>query len=133
MAFTKSDARQYPLVAEAAVTYDELTSGVALSLIDLPQGSVVTGGFIVVDTVWNSATSDVLDLGDATDDDEYTATQVNLTALGATELTITGFETTSSEPAIVATWTGVGAAPSTGALRVVVEYIVSGRHNENQG
>ena len=128
---TIDDGRQSPLVAIAKVAYDDLTSGSAFEIVKLPYNSIVTGGYINVTTVWNSATSDVADIGDATDDNRHTSSQVDLAAAGRTALTLTGYTNTGGENLNI-TWTGTGAAPTTGAATIVVEYIIDGRATEVQ-
>lgn len=131
MAITFKNGRQSPLVAEGAFAFGDLTSGTGASFIKLPYNSVVLGGYIIVDTVWNSATSDVVDLGDTTDPDRYTTSAVDLTALGLTALTLTGFINTGGLD-FDAEWTGVSTAPTTGAARVYVEYMITDRATEVQ-
>lgn len=129
MAITKNSARQYPLMAFVDVTYDMLTSGSAVAAMDIPAGATVVGGYFVVDTVWNSGTSDVLDIGDGDNDDRYTSSQIDLTSLGATALDVTMHEYTVLDT-IDLTWTGAGSAPDQGAARLVVEYILDARAHE---
>lgn len=142
MAITKDSARQWPLVAHVDVTYDDLTSGSAAEAIDLPANAILIDGWVDVTTVFNSATSDVLDVGDGADVDRYTATQLDLTALGTyhldgmgdvlTVFTAGGFKYTAADT-IDVIWTGVGTAPTTGAFTLYVMYYIDGRDNENQG
>lgn len=127
-----SDARQWPLVAIVEFTQADLPTGVAVPVCELPQGSVVTGISVVVDTAFDSVTSDTIDVGDASVADRYD-TDVDGQAAGLTAGTATGFETTSAEPQIELTNTAVGTEGTAGAGRLIVEYIVAGRHNENQG
>jgi len=133
MAVTKESGRQYALYADVVIDYDDLTSAVAAEAIDLPAGAIVTGGFINILTVWNSATSDVLDIGDGADVDRYTPTPLDIdAAVGMQAITVTGFEYTANDT-IDVIWTGVSTAPTTGQLHLVVEYILDGRANENMG
>ena len=111
MAISKNSARQYPLMASVDVTYDMLTSGSAEAAVDIPAGATVVGGYLVVDTAWDSATSDVLDIGDGDDVDRYTASQIDLTAAGATALDVTAYEYTVQDT-IDLTWTGAGCCPT---------------------
>ena len=127
----RTSGRQYPLVTWVDVAYGDLTTAVAAALADVPAGATVVGGAIIVDTVWNSATSDVADIGDGDDPNRYTASPVDLTALGRTALTLTGYKYASGDT-IDITWTGTGAAPTTGAARVEIEYLLEGRANETQ-
>ncbi len=125
----RAHGRQYPLVAIQDITYAQLTTGTAVPGIKLPFGARVIGGGLVVTTVWNSAVSDVLDIGDGVDADEYTSSQIDLTALGYTALTITGYEYTTSDW-VDLTWTGSGAVPTTGAATLILMYTIDGRANE---
>lgn len=127
-----TDARQYPLVAVASFTQAELPTGVAVPAVQLPQGSVVTKIAVVIDTAFDSVTSDTIDVGDASVADRYDST-VNAQTVGQDDGVPTGFETTSSEPEILLTNTQVGGEGSAGAGRLIVEYVIAGRHNENQG
>lgn len=125
----RSQNRQWPLVAIQEFDYADLTSATAVPAVHVPEGARVIGGGIMVDTVWNSAVSDVLDAGDGVDDDEYTSSQIDLTSAGYTALTITGYKYTTPDW-IDLTWTGSGAVPTTGAGRIIVMYVVDSRENE---
>lgn len=127
----KNSDRQYPLSAMARFTFTDLTSGVAAPIVELPPGAVVTGGMLVIETAFNSATSDTLVVGDATVANRY-ANNVNGKTAGATALTLTGFVTTATTDVLLK-WTGVGTAPSQGSGYLVVTYIREDRSQENQG
>lgn len=120
--------RQYELTAIATITAAEMNeSAVAVKAIALPVGAVVTGGFVVVDTAFDAATA-VLDVGDATTGNRY-KNDVNIAALGLTELVPTGYVSTGA-PLLV---TPVFAdAVTVGALRVIVSYVIGNRANEAQ-
>lgn len=132
MAVTLLSGRQELIVAEAAFGFADLTTAVAAASVSVPEGAVVVGGYLVIDVVWNSLTSDVLDLGDDLDVDRYSATPVDITALGVTALDVTGFAYTTANT-IDVIWTGVGTAPTTGTARLVVEYYVEGRAAFSEG
>ena len=127
----KISDRQYPLSALAPFTFADLTSGVAVPIVELPPGAVVTGGMVVIEAAFDSATSDTLVVGDAGDPDRYVA-GVDGQATGATALVPTGYLTPSTTD-ITLTWTCVGAAPTQGAGYLVVTYIREDRSQENQG
>lgn len=127
-----TDARQWPLVAIVEFTQAQLPTGVAVDVLELPEGAVVTDIAVVIDTAFDSVTSDTIDVGDATTADRYD-TDVNGQVVGRTPGTPTGFQTTSAEPNIRLTNTAVGTEGTAGAGRLIVEYVVAGRHNENQG
>lgn len=120
--------RQHPQFVTQDFDYTELTTATAVALAKLPAGARVVGGGLLVETVWNSGSSDVLDLGDGADDDRYTSSQIDLTSLGFTALTLTYFKNTTTDW-VDGTWTGVGAVPTTGAARLFVEYIIDGNGN----
>lgn len=127
----KISDRQYPLSAMARFTFADLVSGTAAPVVELPPGAVVTGGMLVIETPFDSATSDTLVVGDADTADRY-ASAVDGQAAAATALTLTGLVTTTTTD-IALTWTGVGAAPTQGAGYLVVTYIREDRSQENQG
>ena len=127
----KSDGRQYSLNGIAEFLFGDTVTAVAADALELPEGATVTGGYVVVDVASDAATSDSLDVGDAADPDRYTATPINLKTLGATALDVTGFET-SAPTMVQVTRTEVGV-PTTGAFRLILEYVKRDRSNENQG
>lgn len=135
MAITKNEGRQEVIAAKVTLTYDTLSSDVAVgeAIMQLPAGAIVVGGFVNVTTAFDSTTSDVLDIGDSVDDDEYTATPVNLQALGVTALTITGYKYTAQTD-LLAEWTAGSTGTATaGSADVVVQYIVDGRAAFSEG
>lgn len=140
MTITKNAARQgvisalvdialADLAAEAVdqsqtLAYGALVSATAYSTtIALPVGAVVTGGDVTIVTPFNSATSDVLDVGDATSGNRY-LNDADLQQAGATVIPLvpTGFVVTAGQPVIKVTWTKVGTAPSAGAFTIDVTY-----------
>jgi len=129
MAVTAPDTRQYTLVAYNSWAFGDLTSATAAKLFELPLGAIITGGIYTVDTVWNSGTSDAITVGD-TDVDEYIA-DTDATGAVITALTITAIAVVAANTAVNIIWTGAGTAPTTGAGRIIAEYIVPGRFNEN--
>ncbi|HRD50285.1 MAG TPA: hypothetical protein PL166_11905 [Candidatus Contendobacter sp.] len=131
MPITLKPERQRSLFAILDIGFADLASGVAGTAIQLPPNAEVVSGSITVNTVFNSATSDTLSLGDSAAGARY-ANAVNLRALGRTALTVTGYRTLPTTRAITATWTGVGAAPTTGSVRVIVEYLQGHRADLTQ-
>lgn len=131
MSITKNSGRQYPLVEKVAIGHADLTSGSAVEAIDLPPNATVIGGEFVVETVWDSATSDVADIGDGVDDDRYTSSQIDLQSAGRTALTLTGYKYTGKDT-IDITWTGVGGSLTQGSAYLLIQYVIDDRANENQ-
>jgi len=130
MTISVPDTRQYPLVAYAAYAFGDLVSAVASKLFELPLGAIVTGGYYLLDVVFDSGTSDAITVGD-TDVDEYVADANAADAVAVTALTITGIEVAAANTAVNIIWTGAGTAPTQGNGRVFAEYIDPGRSNEN--
>lgn len=129
-ALTLNRGRQNRLVAEQAFTFENLAdTGVGVVAVKLPVGAVVIGGGVVVDTAFNTATSAVLDVGDATTANRY-KDDVDLKTAGYTALVPTGYVSDGSD--IVVTPALVGTAATAGAGRLVVEYYIQGRAQEVQ-
>lgn len=121
-AFVKDPSRRGAVVAEATVTYDQLVSGAAKELINLPAGATVLDVITYVDTAWNSATSDVVIIGDGASTNRFLAS-VSIAATGSKAMVATakGYKYAAAD-SIDAIWTGVGAAPTAGSMRVIVKY-----------
>ena len=134
MAMSNPVERQYPLVARVQfVIADFAVSGTGEAAITLPVNSIVTGGQIVITTVFDSVTTDTLDVGDASSAVRYlTGASDNAQTLQGIPLVPTGFVTTGSEPSIEIRWTQTGGAGSAGAGYLEVEYVIVGRGNEAQ-
>jgi len=135
MAITLVPGRQEVIAASVSITHDLLSSDIAVAegVIQVPEGARVVGGHINVTEVFNSTTSDVIDIGDGGDDDRYSATPVDLTALGATALDVTGY-TYTAEDNIDVEWTaGSTGTATTGEATITVLYIVDGRAAFSQG
>jgi len=134
MAITKNADRQYPLVAKVSFTYADFTgsTGVGLTALDMPGSARIIGGALNITTVFDSATSDTIDVGDGTTAARYLAA-LDVTALGRTVLVPDQLDNdTSGTSAVFLEWTGVGAVPSAGAGFLEVEYVMSDRANEVQ-
>lgn len=134
MAVTMSSARQYPLVAEVVIDFDDYTSGTALKCFEVPAGAVIQNVELYVNTAWDSATSAVITkIGDGVDDDRYYAAGTfNLKTVdgflqgtGASpEALITGYKYTTPDTIDVVI-THVGA-PTQGKATMRITYIISG-------
>src|SRR2546430_5677579 len=82
--------RQTPVVAYIDVVLANLASGVDLPAIEVPAGASLVSGDVVVTEVFNSTTSDVIDIGDPGSENRY-VNDVNGQALGRTALVPTGY------------------------------------------
>ena len=127
----KDDGRQYDLTGIAEFAFGDTATTVAADALELPEGATVVGGYVIVDVASDAATSDNLDVGDAADPNRYSATPIDLKTLGATALSVTGFET--SQPTMVQVTRTETGVPTAGAFRLILKYVKRDRSNENQG
>lgn len=136
MAIRKVSGRQ-EVVSNSPLTlsYDLLANddGTVEAVVTVPKNAIVVGGELVVDVVFNSTTSDVIDIGDGVDPDRYTASPIDLTALGRTALTLTGYEYPQQDTIDVGWTAGSTGTATTGSARLIVQYIVNGRSAFSHG
>lgn len=132
---------QYPLVAEFTFNFDDTmldTGGVSkdfgatnfasttFDIANLPEGAIVTGGSVVVETAYTGVTgAATISLGDSGSATRY-ASGVDLKSAARTALTVTGYRVTENLRATVS----VADSATAGKATVLVEYIISGRANE---
>lgn len=136
MSITKLAGRQEVIsTSPVTLSFDTLSSdaAVAEAVIDLPANAIVVGGELIVDTAFDSTTSDVLDIGDGVDDDEYTSSQIDLQTAGRTALTLTGYKYTTPDTIDVEWTAGSTGTATAGSARLIVQYIVDGRAAFSQG
>lgn len=133
MPITKNSGRQELVAAYVDINLADLTSAADVSALNLPVGAVVVSGALVTTEAWNSTTSDVMDVGDATTQNRY-LNDGNIRALGArVALVPTGFVHTATESALTVRWVSGGGTPTTGKVRLEVQYYVKGRAAFSQG
>jgi len=137
-----SRTAQTPLVAEFAFNFDDTmvdTSGTTddfgktnitastVMIIPLPPGAQVTGGSVTRSVAFDTA-GYAITIGDTTDPDRY-LTSADLKAVGTTALVPTGYVGVGENIVLVFTNTDVC---TTGAAKVLVEYVVADRSCEVQ-
>lgn len=133
MPITKNPARQELIAAFVDINLADVVSNVAAPALDLPVGAVVVSGAFVTTEAWNSTTSDVMDVGDAGSATRY-LTDGNIRALGArVPLVPTGLVHDATNNTLRVTWTSGGGTPTTGKVRLEVQYYVRGRAAFTQG
>lgn len=133
MAIKKNSGRQELIAAHVTIGFADITAyGTAEGAFDLPGNAVLAGGDVTVLTPWNSATTATLKLGDATDDDRYTAAAIDLKTAGRTALTLTGYRHSVAE-SLKALVAQTGAAATAGKVRITILYYVEGRAAFSQG
>lgn len=130
---TKNSGRAELITAYVDINLADLTTNVAENAIELPANAVLTAGALVTTEAWNSTTSDVMDVGDVTTPARY-LTDGNIRALAArVPLVMTGFVVTNTQKWLSVTWTSGGGTPTTGKVRLEVQYYVKGRATFSQG
>lgn len=130
MPIKKNASRQAPIVAHLSIGFADPVAGTAEDAIELPGNAIVIGGAVTVVTPWNG-TSATLKLGDAADDDRYTAAAVDLKAAGHTPLTLSGHQHTTAES--LKTLVAAAGTATAGVAFVTVQYYVPGRSAFTQG
>lgn len=109
-----------------SVVLADLTSAAAAVIGTVPAGAIVTDAYAVVTVAFDSATTDLLDMGNADDPNGF-MTAVSIATVGkkvADELATSndiGPYTVATD--ISATWTGDGTAPTVGSMTLCVEYL----------
>jgi hypothetical protein len=68
---TKAPSRQEKTVAKVSFGFADLTDNTSMAAIATPDDAVVLGGLLVIDTLFNSATSDSFLVGDADSANRY--------------------------------------------------------------
>ena len=137
MTITKKSGRQEVIAATADFTFADVADDTYAAAVDLPLNAIVVGGHLAITTLFNSATDDKFSIGDkvgaaAATKDTYAALSADITAVGAVPIVPTGKKYT--EPSTVGVvWNGSGTAPTAGAGRLTVLYIVDGRAAFSQG
>ncbi len=127
MTIAKDAGVQAPSVKRVAFTFADFVSGTALAVIDLPSDAEVIGGNLVIDTAFNSATSDTITVGDKESDSRYKS-GINGQTAASTDLVPTGVITNNANRRqVVVKWTGVSTAPSAGAGHLNVVYLQTSR------
>lgn len=124
MGIIMKSGRQTVLAANVDIGFGDLVSGVAAAAVELPANSIVVGGGVAVNAAFNSATSDALVVSGVSS--EALLASTSIAATGWKALTPVGTKATAKGN-ITVTWTGVGAPPTAGALRLTVLYVVDGR------
>ena len=133
MAITKNSGRQELISAYVDINLADVTTATDLAALDLPVNAVIVSGALVTTEAWNSTTSDVMDVGDATTQNRY-LNDGNIRALAArVPLVPTGFVHTATQPALTVRWVSGGGTPTTGKVRLEVQYYVLGRAAFSQG
>lgn len=129
MAITKKPGRQWPLVAKVPFAFADFgASGVAEPALDLPAGASVIAASLTITTVFDSVTSDAIDLAGG----GVTLSAVDGQVLGSTADTTIDSTALTVLTTLTIEWTGVGGSTANGAGFALVEYIINDRSTEVQ-
>ena len=102
------------------------TDAIVASVINLPEGAVVVGGEVAVETAGVGPTAYTVSLGDSSSATRY-ASAVDLKTAARTALTLTGYRTTENLRLTIASTV---ANASAGKATVRVMYTIPNRANE---
>lgn len=132
---------QWPLLAEFTFNFDDTmldingvsksfgsayTDAIVASVINLPEGAVVVGGEVVVETAGVGPTAYTISLGDSSSATRY-ASAVDLKTAARTALTLTGYRATENMRLTIASTV---ANASAGKATVRVLFVLPNRINE---
>jgi hypothetical protein len=132
---------QYPLLAEFTFNFDDtmvdvngatksfgstFTDAIVCQAINLPEGSVIVGGEVVVETAGVGPTAYTVSLGDSSSATRY-ASAVDLKTAARTALTLTGYRTSENLRLTIASTVANATA---GKATVRVQYSIPNRANE---
>lgn len=141
-------SRQAPYAAVERLLFSKLVSGVAFPIFTkLPNGVIPTSLFAIINTPFNSATSDNLTIGRAAGGNAANPIAANAsayksgldikgTAAGTrTDATVLpgAINDASGGLNLTVTWTGVGTAPTAGEVIVVMNCLDTNREHFTQG
>lgn len=131
MTITKDFNRQCPTVAMVTINLADVVSASDLAAITLPPNSIILSGDITTTEAWDSTTSDVMDVGDSVSQNRY-LNDGNIRALAArVALVPTGFVHPGGD--ITVRWTSGGGTPTTGKVRLTIQYVQVGRAEATYG
>lgn len=128
----KNYNRQGLAVAQIAIALAAFSDGAVQAAIELPAGAIVVGGSAMVTTAFDAETTATLKVGDAVDDDRYSGTPLDVSAVGNKPLVPTGYVMPEKGDVIV-TYASTGAAATEGELLLVLEYIEANKSEWTQG
>lgn len=132
---------QWPLLSEFTFNFDDTmldingvsksfgstyTDAIVTQAINLPEGAVIVGGEVVVETAGVGPTAYTVSLGDSSSATRY-ASAVDLKTAARTALTLTGYRTTENLRLTIASSV---ANASAGKATVRVLFAIPNRANE---
>jgi len=107
------------------VAFDTASIATGVSMGTVPDRAIILPHHVNVTTAFNAATTNVLIVGTATDDNHYVAAgDVDETTIAFTSNITTGCEEVSAITEILVQFTETGTAATTGAATVIIPYLI---------
>lgn len=129
MAITKDPSRQYALTAQLQINEADMTALGLSEAVELPQNSIVTGGYIAVTTAFDAGVAQTLALSGG----GVTVSAFDADTAGSyNALTLDGTINTAGDTVDVTLGGAAGAAGDAGVATLVIEYVIVARENEVQ-
>lgn len=128
------DGRQDPKAAYVEISGADFDAHSNVVDLKAPPNSEIVAGHINVVEAFDAATTDVVKVGDSSNDARYLA-NTNVKATGRTAVTPTGFvmgDASGSTQTLRITRTPTGAKTTAGKLRVYLAYVKLGRAETTQ-
>ena len=125
MAINKNPYAQDVRVKTVDINLADLTSGIDVAAMDIPANAVILAGHCYTTEAFNSTSTDVLDVGDAGSQARYLNDGNIRSAAALVPLVPTGIAHPGGS--LTVRWVSGGGTPTTGKLRLVVQYITLGR------
>lgn len=122
-ALEAKEGKALKYIKVGSVAFGDLTSGTAkaLTLANVPAGSMITQVICSVTAAFNSSTGDTIAVGISGTANKFLATSdITATTIGAYTKAVAYQNATALT--VYATWTGTGGAPTAGSFDVYVAY-----------
>ncbi len=130
MSITLNAARQELLVAHVDINLADVVTATDQVAIKMPSQYVLVSGQSYTTEAWDSTSTDVLDVGDAGSENRY-LNDGNIRALAALVALVPTGVVGSGD--ITVRWTSGGGTPTTGKLRLAIQYYIPGRSETTYG
>jgi hypothetical protein len=112
------------VIRRRSIAFNTANIGTGLSMGYVPAGAIITAVTVLIETVFNAGTTNVLVVGTSGNDDAYLAAgDVDETALGLTRYSGKAAKL-ASDTEVFVKYTQSGTAATTGAATVLVEYVL---------
>ena len=120
---TTSPHSHYPMVLRKHIAFNSTGAATGLSMGAVPAGAIITAVKVLVNAAFNAASTNVLVVGTAADDDAYLAAgDCNEAAVGFTVSTAKAAKV-ASDTEVFVKYTESGTAATAGNADVMVEYL----------